>query len=386
MSSRYHFQRIEARLSAITLNDIQSFMPDSGAVREWCDNGQYAVFAGQAVSSAVMQLLGLGNGPINDYDIFTGKIPPDYVIKKMEALRQANGETYSDCSFFDEYNMDDLAMPCHLDPSSNILKNMWRSSIEDTLKYRYSIKCTESEGNLNIIYIQFAFPILSSKAFALKTIQGFDLNCCQVGVDLQTESLIYTDAFVEYVIKRKLKVMTAFTPVNTVFRLLRKKHDLRHVASVDMDKELRMLGAMLLCKTKRVSTWFNHHTLNKNGGAIKTSGTISTVADDRFRVVPVANVWRPLWTLEVLPEFQQDIRLMLEQSMVTVMEDDDGLVAPLPLERLASSPNTYPDNFRLLFGADSAIQCDKTAPHQIVRHSSLRRETADEFDALLFDE
>lgn len=386
---RYDFLSLLTFLSALKLDDLLAFMPQSESVRDYCHKGIYAVLGGQSVSSAIMRLLNIGDGPINDYDIFIGYDLPAK-SSQMNARRKAEGDKETGISgdYNDWYDnaTDDSGLPYYFRSSPKLLTKLDDSPIQDTRMYRYKINKTEIEDKLNLVYINYDYPIVSSHHFALKTIQGVDINCCQVGVDLQTGSLVYTDAFIEFLLLRKLKVVTAFTPVNTAFRLLRKECDLRDFASVNMNLEFQMLGAMLLCNTTRVSTRFGIHTWNKNSNAIKINGADHSVADGRFRLVAATLHEMPLWTLKVMPKFEREIRSVLESGLGCATTDDDEFTAPLILERLASSPNTYPDNFRLLFGAETAIQRDKKEPHRIVRHSLLRGNSSDEVDAILLEE
>ena len=54
-------------------------------------------------------------------------------------------------------------------------------------------------------------------------LNGFDFNCCQVGIDLKTNELYYTDEFEEFLNTKQLDVTAIYTPAHTAIRLFKKK-------------------------------------------------------------------------------------------------------------------------------------------------------------------
>ena len=69
-------------------------------------------------------------------------------------------------------------------------------------------------------------------------LEGFDLNCCQVGIDLVSNKLFYTEEFESFLNNKQLEVTSIYTPPHTAIRLLKKKKELNCYCDVDKCMEL----------------------------------------------------------------------------------------------------------------------------------------------------
>ena len=97
------------------------------------------------------------------------------------------------------------------------------------------------KGIFNIVNYQYDnFRKLSTPTEKnLVILQGFDLNCCKAGLDLENEKIIYTSEFVDYLKTKQLKVVHPCAPIQTVIRIYRKMQDLK--CYCDIEHEMKFL-------------------------------------------------------------------------------------------------------------------------------------------------
>lgn len=98
----------------------------------------------------------------------------------------------------------------------------------------YRVQSSKNEGLLNII------TCTGTDLSTAILISGFDLNATMVGIDLETEKLVYDEAFSEFLKTRKLKVMRMFTPAHTAIRYFNKKDHLQAEGDDDVEMEILM--------------------------------------------------------------------------------------------------------------------------------------------------
>ena len=79
-------------------------------------------------------------------------------------------------------------------------------------------------------------------------LNGFDFNCCQVGIDLKTNELYYTDEFEEFLNTKQLDVTAIYTPAHTAIRLFKKKKELD--CYCDVEKCMELLSQPLIRETR----------------------------------------------------------------------------------------------------------------------------------------
>ena len=79
-------------------------------------------------------------------------------------------------------------------------------------------------------------------------LNGFDFNCCQVGIDLKTNELYYTEEFEEFLNTKQLDVTAIYTPAHTAIRLFKKKKELD--CYCDVEKCMELLSQPLIRKTR----------------------------------------------------------------------------------------------------------------------------------------
>ena len=101
----------------------------------------------------------------------------------------------------------------------------------------YQILDVERDGLLNTIKIS-RVSNQSNKEDYRYVLNGFDFNCCQVGIDLSTNKIYYTEGFEKFLNYRQLEVTAVYTPAHTAIRLFKKIEELKCYCNVDECMEL----------------------------------------------------------------------------------------------------------------------------------------------------
>lgn len=167
--------------------------------------------AGGAVANLLMRFVWEDDSyPINDLDVFVeGQL--DFLEFKNTPLR-----TNSLIVEGDGYMVTKLSY----DHGSN-----------------YQILDVERDGLLNTIKIS-KVTNQNNKEDYQYILNGFDFNCCQVGIDLSTNKIYYTEGFEKFLNYRQLEVTAVYTPAHTAIRLFKKIEELKCYCNVDECMEL----------------------------------------------------------------------------------------------------------------------------------------------------
>lgn len=72
-------------------------------------------------------------------------------------------------------------------------------------------------------------------------LRGFDLNCCQAGIDLKTGKLHYTESFEKFLKSKQVLVDIPYTPLHTAIRLVKKMSMYGSFCYCDLDYEMDYL-------------------------------------------------------------------------------------------------------------------------------------------------
>ena len=105
----------------------------------------------------------------------------------------------------------------------------------------YRIVSSLRDGMINIVKV-FRENRDKSKNY-MYILKGFDLNCTQVGIDLKTGELIYTDEFKTFLDDKQLKVVAPYTPAHTAIRIFKKIDELG--CYCDVDSQMKLLSQPL---------------------------------------------------------------------------------------------------------------------------------------------
>jgi hypothetical protein len=87
-------------------------------------------------------------------------------------------------------------------------------------KCRYAIKEVTRDGIFN--FIKYSSNIKDPQII----IDSFDINCCQVGYQIETDKFYWTKEFVEFLETGQLKLTTLSTPAHSAIRLAKKSIEL----------------------------------------------------------------------------------------------------------------------------------------------------------------
>ena len=154
--------------------------------------------AGGAVANTILSMEWDGEYPINDLDIFR--------IESTDGLESRK-------------------MP-HRDTRMNLIAAYWGVIIISRFGRSYTVSKTEAKGILNFVDVQLDRDHQKMQNYRI-IMEGFDLNCCQVGLDLESAELIYSPNFEAFLKTMQLQVSHPCTPFHTAVRIAKKKKELQ---------------------------------------------------------------------------------------------------------------------------------------------------------------
>jgi hypothetical protein len=180
--------------------------------------------AGGALGNTINKLKWGGKCVINDIDIFlVDKITPlnkkEIFDKKIPKSFITKFKNKSDICILDNYN-DRL----HI------------SKLDNGEDY---IIVTTSERNDIFNLVKFDTNQINYSLF----LQSFDINCTQVGYDLENGVAYWTKEFEEYINTKELKITLPNTPSHTALRILKKRDELD--AKLNIDEEFNFLNFII---------------------------------------------------------------------------------------------------------------------------------------------
>ncbi len=185
------------------------------------------LLAGGSLANKIWEKVTGKQMPVNDIDIFTygGHLEP-------------NGDL--DKNRYTKYTWVQKDKAKKLDTYSGI-------KYESKHNKCYRIEEHAREGLLNTV------SYLANTTDYNLIIESFDINCTQVGYDLQTNELFYTQHFNDFINTAELKVVCANTPCHTAIRLLKKRDEL--YAKLDKSIEFKYLS---VARTQTFENYIRH--------------------------------------------------------------------------------------------------------------------------------
>jgi len=166
-------------------------------LNQYAEFPQKGFLAGGAVANTILSMEWGGNYPINDLDIF-----------RIE----------------DTDGLESMIMP-HRWTGVNLLGTYWGVAVSDFGR-SYTVSKTEVNGTLNFVDVQLGKNHQKIENYRI-IMEGFDLNCCQVGIDLESAQLIYSPNFEAFLKTMQLQVSHPCTPFHTAIRIPKKKRELQ---------------------------------------------------------------------------------------------------------------------------------------------------------------
>ena len=101
---------------------------------------------------------------------------------------------------------------------------------------KYKIVETDHYGILNLTNVKF---IGKTECAGFDLVVRFDINSTQCAINTSTKEVVFTDAFVEFVKTKQLKIIETTTTGHSLIRLLKKADELE--CFVDLEKESQKL-------------------------------------------------------------------------------------------------------------------------------------------------
>ncbi len=193
----------------------------------------HGLLAGQAVSSAILDLHGCqGGGVYNDLDVFI-EIRHDTMARfKNRELTTATMTRPYDISRGEYSEMDVIS--------------------------KYRIAGTTRHGMINKVMIAGVGRFGCITPHSVLT--TFDFNCVQVGVHLPTRKLCWTPHFERFLRTRQLEFASVHTPWHSALRLVKKLSELKGVWC-DFEAAMDLLTAMTRYEDKSIPRAFGNKTL-----------------------------------------------------------------------------------------------------------------------------
>jgi hypothetical protein len=196
-------------------------LPDSGVV------------AGQAVSSAVIEMLGIGKGIYNDLDIFcTYSEYPNFHPEEDEMYRSRSISTV---------NKTDLTRNSRSSGAASVWVGSYDVDVGHIKQTGYSITSSSTDPrNPNHNYVEVSDFFGREEEPGEVIINSFDINCVQISIDLKNKTVHWSKDFQNFLYSKELKVTYYGTPMHTSIRLLKKEKDLPFT-TLDLNSEMKKL-------------------------------------------------------------------------------------------------------------------------------------------------
>ena len=207
--------------------------------------------SGQAVAQCYLEMVGSDiKTAINDLDIFV-------VEKSRTELLSLFGHQM-------------VASDMGLNRQGKAQYQMATSSYDDGLCPVYKSEYTIlSSGVINKANITCIKTYSGAHSIAECILDGFDLNCSQVCLDLTNEKLVVSDAFLDFIKTKQLKVVSTVTPAPTYLRLKQKIRDFKNVYCNEVREVSKIQLALAACQKGRELTSKNYHRIGTSLGAVR---------------------------------------------------------------------------------------------------------------------
>tara|TARA_R110002020_G_scaffold91096_1_gene221468 strand:+ start:335 stop:2203 length:1869 start_codon:yes stop_codon:yes gene_type:complete len=167
--------------------------------------------AGGAVANTLLSMKYGKDYPINDLDVFIEDTVENVLTQSYNTPERSNGLVVQDGYYSHELSYDH---------GSN-----------------YKILKVNRDGLLNTIVISRINNRNIARDYQY-ILNGFDFNCCQVGIDLNNNILHYTDEFIEFLNTKQLDITAVYTPAHTAIRLFKKKKELDCYCNIEKCLEI----------------------------------------------------------------------------------------------------------------------------------------------------
>lgn len=199
--------------------------------------------AGQAVASAIDEVLGTGTPIYNDIDIFADLGDGLRDAYSLEHKNPYHRENFSDR----DKPRSLLNETVNYREPLNLEYDEYSQRMFLATRHLYTIREAYQVGMLNLVDLTWGYDYETKdvhKGRQLDLISAFDLNNVQASVDLTTGKLETTAAFRKFFQERQLRPATLYTPVHTLIRAFKKARELPE-AYLNKDEILVLLSSAI---------------------------------------------------------------------------------------------------------------------------------------------
>ena len=194
--------------------------------------GSVNFIAGGSVSNILISMIHGGTPVINDIDIYkeVKEAIQDPTTGNPVTLKYANKHEWYPATYVNEEGLEMVD-----DSYGRIFV------AENGAKMRVVRHLRKNIFNvIEFLYEDYRNPINKlNKTRETVVLEGFDLNCCKAGIDVKTESIVYTREFLEFLETKQLKITSPSAPIQSAIRLYKKMQDLN--CFCDVEHEMRFL-------------------------------------------------------------------------------------------------------------------------------------------------
>lgn len=186
------------------------------------------IIAGQAVSSACMTMLGLGEGKMNDLDVF--------VAAEMSDSTEKSTSTTDTLFYRNPPSRNDMTVPGIRVSDCSFNDGLFFETLE---KFGYSLIYSGRDPvnpAINIVGCKTYHDELTPEL----VLGSFDINVCQIALDVENRRVVWTPEFQAMLHDQKLRITCLSTPVHSVFRLIKKAQEMPFL-TLDLASELSLL-------------------------------------------------------------------------------------------------------------------------------------------------
>lgn len=185
---------------------------------------------GGAVANTIYYILNkdkLNSPTINDVDVFSFNYSEDYF------------HDYSQLSLQKEIQQINL---------DNTVGSDYAKYFITSFGEQITMKSSEVDGIINKIFLDvFHHNGEYSKdldKYYLGLINTFDLNCCMAGINRVSKKIVYTDEFVDFILRDMIEVTSLKHPVQTAYRMKKKSTELKTITK-NFNSEMSLLREVL---------------------------------------------------------------------------------------------------------------------------------------------
>ena len=183
--------------------------------------------AGGSIANIIWNIHTGNNAPVNDIDIY---VMDNYITEKIsfDDFKKKQHFKKKESFVFEDYQG---------------IGRGWKTS------EFYLIDSVSISGVYN--YINYSSNTKNPQII----LDSFDINCCQIGYDIESDKFYYTKDFELFLKTKELRLVNLTSPSHTAPRLIKKKHELKAILpELELDLISFALGRQIGVQSRFVDT------------------------------------------------------------------------------------------------------------------------------------